>query len=151
MIHISFEKGSNMVSNVVNILINDDSEDEFTECFTVKSFIMEDDCATISTICIRDVRKVLYSFKEPQYEFYESTNATLMLKSSRAIPTDLAVDVDTIVGSENASGERQQIYYTKMHNIILLYKTITVVYMQIQPICLCALRYATACLKLLLC
>ena len=105
MATINFKKGSNMSSYVVKILINDDSEDEDTECFTVKSFIMDDNCATISTICIRDVRKVLYSFKEPQYEFYESTNATLMLKSSRAIPMDLSVDVDTIAGSENASGE----------------------------------------------
>ena len=105
MATINFKKGSNMSSYAVEILINDDSEDEDTECFTVKSRIMDDDCATISTICIKDVHKVLYSFKEPQYSFYESTNATLTLNSSRAIPTDLSVDVDTIAGSENASGE----------------------------------------------
>ena len=104
---ISFEKGREVVSNAVKILINDDSEDEFTECFTVKSFIMDAmDCATISTICIKDVRKVLYSFKEIKYSVYESTGlVTLMLNSSRAIPTDLEVDVDTFVGSENTLGE----------------------------------------------
>ena len=107
MVTISFEKGSNEVSSVVKILINDDSGDEFTECFTVKSFIMDAmDCATISTICINDVRKVLYSFKEIKYSVYESIgNVTLTLNSSRAIPTNLAVDVDTIVGSENTLGE----------------------------------------------
>ena len=107
MVTISFEKGSNEVSSVVKILINDDSEDEFTECFIVKSFIMDAmDCATISTICIKDVRKVLYSFKEIKYSVYESTGlVTLTLNSSRAIPTDLTVDVDTIVGSENTLGE----------------------------------------------
>ena len=106
MATINFKKGSNMNSYVVNILINDDSEDEDTECFTVKTNITDADCATISTICIRDVRKVLYSFKESQYSVYESTgNVSLMLNSSRAIPTDLEVDVDTFVGSENASGE----------------------------------------------
>ena len=106
MIPISFEKGSTVVSDVVKILINDDSEDEFTECFTVETNITDASCATISTICIKDVRKVLYSFEESQYSVYESTgNVSLMLNSSRAIPTDLEVDVDTFVGSENASGE----------------------------------------------
>ena len=106
MIPISFEKGSTVVSDVVRILINDDSEDEFTECFTVETNITDADCATISTICIKDVRKVLYSFKESQYSVYESTGSvSLMLNSSRAIPTDLEVDVDTFVGSENTSGE----------------------------------------------
>lgn len=109
MVSISFEKGSKVVSNVVQILINDDAEDEFTECFTVEAGIIDVlECATISTICIKDVHKVLYSFKEMKYSVYESIgHVTLTLNSSRAIPTDLAVDVDTIVGSENASGEWQ--------------------------------------------
>ena len=105
-ITLDFDEGSTVASEKVIILIHDDSRDEFTECFTAESKITGyANCETSTTICIKDVRKVLYAFKQEEYEVYESTGQVpLTLSSSKFIPLELKVDVDTVT-DENSSGE----------------------------------------------
>ena len=105
-IMLDFDEGMTVASEKVTILIHDDSIDEFTECFTAESQITDyANCETSTTICIKDVRKVLYAFKQEEYEVYESTGKVpLTLSSNRSIPLELKVDVDTVT-DENSSGE----------------------------------------------
>ena len=103
---LDFDVGNTVASEKVIILIHDDSIDEFTECFTAESQITNyANCETSTTICIKDVRKVLYAFKKAEYEVYESTSQVpLTLSSSRSIPLKLKVDVDTVT-DEKSNGE----------------------------------------------
>ena len=105
-IMLDFDEGMTVASKKAIILIHDDSKDEFTECFTAESQITGyANCETSTTICIKDVRKVLYTFKKAEYEVYESTGQVpLTLSSNRSIPLELKVDVDTFT-DENSSGE----------------------------------------------
>ena len=107
-ITVEFDMGETNASKPVKILIHDDQLDEYTECFTAEASLMTGpDCHSSSTLCIMDTRSVLYSFQQPNYTVYESTGrVTLELTSSRSIPSDYEVDVDTIYnGIGTASGE----------------------------------------------
>ena len=107
-IPVEFDEGSTIASKSVTILIHDDQLDEFTECFTAEASLMKGpDCHSSSTLCIMDTRSVLYSFQQPNYTVYESTGRVILtLTSSRSIPSNYEVDVDTIYnGIGNASGE----------------------------------------------
>ena len=105
------DKGSNVA--LVKILIHEDLLDEDTECFTAELLSESFRYNSSSTICIMDIRIALHSFQQPEYSVYESTgNVTLWLNSSRPIPSDYVVDVDTIYGIGNATGEGQCIIYT---------------------------------------
>ena len=94
----------------VKVLIRGDLLDEETECF-IAELQGEDDCFPpmqnySTSICIVDTRTVLYTFQQSEYFVYESTGpVTLVLNSSRPIPSDYAVDVSVVFGLGNASGE----------------------------------------------
>ena len=98
-----FYKGSN--SAFVEILIHHDLLDEGEENFTAE--LQTDSQNTSTTIIIRDSVTVLCSFDKPEYHVYESVkNFRLGLNSSRATPRLVyKVQVDTIYGAGNASGE----------------------------------------------
>ena len=108
MITAVFDKESKVAS--VEVLIRSDLLDEETECFTAELQAEYSDCIPpmqnySTSVCIVDTRTVLYTFQQPEYFVYESTgHVTLKLNSSRAIPLDYAVDVDTVFGLGNASG-----------------------------------------------
>ena len=107
MITAVFDKERKVAS--VKVLIRGDLLDEETECF-IAELQGEDDCFPpmqnySTSICIVDTRTVLYTFQQPEYFVYESTgHVTLKLNSSRAIPSDYAIDVDAVFGLGNASG-----------------------------------------------
>ena len=107
MITAVFDKESKVAS--MKVLIRGDLLDEETECFTAELQSEYSDCIpptqNSTSICIVDTRTVLYTFQQPEYFVYESTgHVTLKLNSSRAIPSDYAVDVDALFGVGNASG-----------------------------------------------
>ena len=103
-----FDKESKVA--LVEVLIRGDLLDEETECFTAELQAEYPDCIPpmrhySTSICIVDTRTVLYTFQQPEYTVYESTgHVTLKLNSSRAIPSDYAVDVGAVFGFGNASG-----------------------------------------------
>ena len=103
-----FDKESKVA--LVEVLIRGDLLDEETECFTAELQVEYSDCIPpmqnySTSICIVDTRTVLYTFQQPEYFVYESTgHVTLKLNSSRAIPSDYAIDVDALFGLGNASG-----------------------------------------------
>ena len=101
-----FEKESYSAS--VEILIHHDLLHEVEEYFTAE--LQTGSQNTSTTIIIRDSVTVLCSFDKPEYHVYESVgNISLGLNSSTAgaIPVGLVykVQVDTIYGTGNASGE----------------------------------------------
>ena len=104
-----FDKESKVAS--VKVLIRGDLLDEETECFTAELQSEYSDCIPpmqnySTSICIVDTRTVLYTFQQREYFVYESNSqVSLKLNSSRAIPSDYTVDVDTVFGLGNALGE----------------------------------------------
>ena len=96
-----FTKGSN--STFVKILINYDDDDEDEESFIAE---LQSDLENASaTVIIRGA--VLCSFNKSTYQVFESVgNISLTLNSNRATPSsNYTVQVDTIYGGGNASGE----------------------------------------------
>lgn len=95
-----------------DILIRDGALDEDTECFTAE---LESDCIPLeydisTTICIVDADTIVYSIQQPEYYdiVYESDgHVTVSINSSRPIPAEFEVDVDTIygIGTASISGE----------------------------------------------
>ena len=99
----------------VDILIKQDFRNMDRKCFTADLELQagssgcmppEYNPSFTRKICINDRRTVLCTFEQREYTAYESTgHVTLKLNSSRAIPSDYAVDVDTVFGLGNALGE----------------------------------------------
>ena len=112
VVSVEFNKGGENGS--VDILIKKDFRNTDRKCFTADLELQagSSGCAPpeynpsfTRKICIRDSHTVLCTFQQPEYFVYESTgHVTLKLNSSRAIPSDYAVDVDTVFGLGNASG-----------------------------------------------
>ena len=99
-----FSKGSN--STFVEILIHHDLLDEDEEYFTVELPSESDGTNTTATITIRDTAIVQCTFDRSEYSVYESVGSVrLTLSSSKSIPHSYSVQVDTIYGIGNASGE----------------------------------------------
>ena len=100
-----FEESGGVFSG--DVLIHDDAIDEETECFTAE---LQSDCIPLerkfsTTICIVDTYSVVYSFQQAEYYVYESNgHVTVTLNSSRPIPEDFEVDVNTVYGIGTASG-----------------------------------------------
>ena len=118
-----FEEGSH--SALVEILIHHDLLDEDEENFTAE--LQTDSQNTSTTIIILDTVTVLCSFDKPEYHVYESVgNFSLGLNSSRAIPVGLVykVQVDTIYGTGNASGELHIVYDKELFYTVYITLTI---------------------------
>lgn len=113
VIAVDFNKGGETGS--VDILIKEDFRNMDRKCFTADLELQagslgctlpEYNPSFTRNICITDRHTVLCSFQQREYGTYESTgHVTLKLNSSRAIPSDYEVDVDTVFGLGNASGE----------------------------------------------
>ena len=94
-------------STSVEILIHHDLLDEDEEYFTAE-LLSEYDCInTSANITIRDTAVVLCSFDRLEYYVFESVGSiNLTLNSSKPIPhLNYTVQVDTVYGNGNASGE----------------------------------------------
>ena len=91
----------------MEILIHRDLLNETEENFTAEFQSDSSDTNTSATIIIRDTAIVLCSFENSVYPVYESEGrVNLTLTSSGAIShSNYTVQVDTIYGSGNASGE----------------------------------------------
>ena len=101
-----FDKGSKTAS--VKILLHIDLLDEATECFTAELKHNSSDCVSSTNVCITDTHTIVCTFQHPSYFAYESDgHVTLTLVANGSIPSYFEVDVDTIYGSGNASGEEQ--------------------------------------------
>ena len=112
VIAVEFNKGGE--TGFVNILLNEDLLDVDGKCFTADLEFQSEQsgCAPpmsnpfTTRICIPDRRTVICTFLEPEYYVYESAGyITLWLNSSRPVPLEISVYVDTIYGIGNASGE----------------------------------------------
>lgn len=103
----AIRKGSEVA--VVKLLIREDLVYEGTEYFTAElqseppEYLIQ---TSSTTVYIVDVHTVVCTFHQAEHFVYESNgHVTLRLDSSRPIPADFEVDVDTVFGIGNASGE----------------------------------------------
>ena len=107
-----FEERDRTVSG--DVLIHDDALDEETECFAA---VLQSDCIPLeqkysTTVCIVDTYSVVYSFQQTDYFVYESNgHVSVTLNSSRPIPEDFEVDVNTVHGIGTASGNHLYTIY----------------------------------------
>ena len=97
-------KGSTTTS--VEVLIHHDIENEGEESFTAE--LQSDSQNTSATVIIRDVFTVLCQFDQSVYDVYESVgnaDLTITCSSGANYSSSYRLQVDTVYGSENASGE----------------------------------------------
>ena len=112
MLATVFEERRGVVSG--SVLIHDDAINEETECFTAE---LQSDCIPLernftTAVCIVDAYSVVYSFQQPEYFVYESNgHVSVTLNSSRPIPEDFEVDVNTVYGIGTASGNHLYTIY----------------------------------------
>jgi len=97
-------EGSNMTS--VEVLIHHDIESEGDESFTAE---LQSDLQNASaTVIIRDVFTVRCQFDQQAYDVYESVgnaDLTITCSSREGYSSNYSLQVDTVYGSGNASGE----------------------------------------------
>ena len=97
-------KGSNNTS--VEVLIHHDIESEGEENFTAE--LQSDSRNASATVFIRDVFTVLCQFDQPAYDVFESVgsaNLTINCSSRANYSSSYRLQVNTVYGSGNASGE----------------------------------------------
>ena len=97
-------KGFNITS--VEVLIHHDIENEGEESFTAE--LQSDSQNASATVFIRDVFTVLCQFDQSAYDVYESVGSadlTITCSSGANSSSSYRLQVNTVYGSGNASGE----------------------------------------------